>query len=216
VDLLFSSRLYFLRSHYRAIQLMPFAFLFGIIAGGWRIRFKSLVPLALAHTVVNSIAWGPWCVVQYDRSLRLWPKYHEVDLIADQPEDEAIQRLVEIMSDDDDTISNHAIEVLAAKFPNETEPYLQKALGSDNSRIVDRALFAVEWFAICGHKLLTLALQIRSIAWSSADFRIQLDAILALQDLNDLKGLSDIAERHPNEKARGTAARCLRYIKERN
>ena len=65
----------------RAPQLVLFAFLYGMIAGGWRIRFRSLVPLALAHIIVNSIAWGPWYVVQYERSLKLWPKYHAIDLI---------------------------------------------------------------------------------------------------------------------------------------
>jgi membrane protease YdiL (CAAX protease family) len=210
---LFFQSVLFALAHYRAIQLMPFAFLFGIIAGGWRIRFKSLVPLALAHIIVNSIAWGPWYVVQYERSLRLWPRYHEVDLIANKPGEEAVPKLIAVMGDHEDMVALHAVDVLLKNYANDAAPYLKKALGSNDNRKIDRALFAIE---LSGKNFLDLIPQVRAVAWSSGDRKIQTLAILTLKELGDEEGLSDIAQKHPEDRMRESAAAMLKRLKEGN
>ncbi len=197
-------------AHYRAPQLVLFAFLYGMIAGGWRIRFRSLVPLALAHIIVNSIAWGPWYVVQYERSLKLWPKYHAIDLIGGKAET-ALPRLIAVMGDEDDMIALHAVEVLLKNYSKAAEPYLKEALASGNDRTVDRALFAVD---LSGTKFSGLTPQVRAIAWSYSDSKIQIMALSALKSLGDTEGLGDIAQRHPEERIRESAAAMLERLKE--
>ena len=120
-------------AHYRAVQLIPFAFLYGLVAGGWRIRFRSLVPLALVHIIVNSIAFGPWYVVQYDRSVRLWPKYHDIDVLPAQPVEKVLPSLIANMGDEEDIVALHAVEALLKNYPNNAEPYLKEALASENA-----------------------------------------------------------------------------------
>jgi membrane protease YdiL (CAAX protease family) len=48
-----------------AVLNSVFAFFFGMILGGWRIRFKSLLPLLLAHILFNATAI-PWLEARYD------------------------------------------------------------------------------------------------------------------------------------------------------
>ncbi len=182
---------------YAAVPL----FLYGMVFGIWRIRFGSLLPLVLAHMILNGITLIPSLAAQYDVALMAYPKCREIDRLAKEPPEKAMPSLIALISDRDELVSAHAVETLGRRFRKEGETYLKEALASSDDRTVQQALFAIEYY-----RYPALKSQVRAVAWSHKECRIRVAATLALWYLGDEEGLSEIARKHPDEKVRKAAA----------
>jgi membrane protease YdiL (CAAX protease family) len=179
-------------------------FLSGVILGTWRIRFGSLLPLALGHMVVNGFFLLPQLMTDYSAATGAYAKCREIDALTTQPPERALPALIAFMGDRDELVSLHAIEILGKNFRDKAEPYLKDALASRDNRIVDRALFVVGDYGYSGLKA-----QVRAVAWSFKDRIIQVGAMVTLQQLHDEEGLRDIARKHQDDTLRETASRLL-------
>ncbi|MHB8974459.1 MAG: CPBP family glutamic-type intramembrane protease [Pirellulaceae bacterium] len=172
-------------------------FFYGILFGIWRIRFRSLLPLVFAHMILNIVAFGPPCVAQYNAAVRSYPKCQEIDRLTREPVATAVPALIALMADRDEVVSLHALEVLGKNYRREAEPYFAEALASSDNYTVDRALTAIAFSRYLGLKP-----QVRALAWSSEDVVIQISAVLTLRMIGDEEGLSDIVQKHPEERVR--------------
>jgi len=214
---LLSQALLFALSHWGTLhQQGPLVFIplfwYGTVLGSWRIRFRSLLPLVLAHVALNSAALVPALWAHYDNSAAVWskPQLAQIDLLATESAEKAMPALIDFIADLDEVVSAHALEVLGRDFRSEAEPYLKAALASRDGRTVERALFAVELYSYSGLKP-----QVRAIAWSPGDRTIQAAAILTLRGLEDEEGLAGISREHPNQQLRQVAAEMLRECQAR-
>ena len=128
--------------------LGPFAsiqsFFFGVVLGTWRVRFRSLLPLILAHIIFNAAATIPRLKEQYDiaqvakpfadelaktaEKTRTDPKCRQIRVLARRPSQEAVPSIIEYFADPDEDVRTYAISVLGSCFRREAEPYLRKPL----------------------------------------------------------------------------------------
>jgi hypothetical protein len=183
------------------------AFFYGAVFGVWRIRFRSLLPPIVAHAVLNGIAFAPKLTQQFSPAINCYPKICDIDLLANEPAEEAVPALIAFMGDADGPVSVRAVEVLSKSFAGQAEPYLKEALRSNDSRTLENVLFAVEL-----GRYSRLAPEVHAIAYESSDRLIQLRATGTLTDLRDEAGLRDIADRHPDEIVRRMAKKHLDYF----
>jgi hypothetical protein len=194
---------------------LPFsAFVVAMIFGTWRVRFRSLLPLVLAHIILNGAALIPHFASQYAIAARSYPSCQKIDLLTTNPAEKAMPGLMGFLADPDEVVSAHAAEVLVSRYRSEAEPYLRDALRSSDGRTVDRALFVVEQLGYSHCSYPGLKPQLRLLAWSHEDPRIQLGAMLALHARRDDESLGDIAKRHPDVKIRRFAAHLLDVVNE--
>ena len=191
-------------AHYPSIWLLfPIFFLYGMILGIWRIIFRSLVPIILAHIILNGVALLPTLIIQYSTASKAYAVCKEIDLLKNEPTEKAIPALIGFISHPDELVSTYAIVILEKNYRTEAEPYLKEAMKTNDKRTIDKVLFAVEWLGY-----LDLNPQVKEIAWSFNDQTTQLYATGTLYKLRDVEGVRDIAQRHPNEIIR-RAARSL-------
>ncbi|MFZ1934930.1 MAG: type II CAAX endopeptidase family protein [Thermoguttaceae bacterium] len=207
-----------MEGHQRSIAV----FLYGMVLGAWRIRFRSIVPIILAHIFLNSVGSLPILMEKYDfarlgeaaglpadfgAKLRSSPECQRIYLLTKEPTEKAVPAVIGFLASPDDVVSNYAADVLLKRYRKDAGPYLRDALASGNKRTVDRALFVVGL-----GKFSNLKADVRKVAWSVDDLQIQLGATIALSDLKDLEGLHDIAKKHPQEIVRRAAERCIATI----
>jgi hypothetical protein len=57
---------------------------------------------------------------------------------------------------------------------------------------------------------------VRKIVWNNDDAKIQLSAMMALEELDDEEGLSEIAQKHKNENISNGAQKMLDFMCEYN
>ncbi len=81
---------------------------------------------------------------------------------------------------------------------------MKKPLSSRDKNTLDGAITVVGIGRYSAYKQ-----DVRDIAWSVDDGRIQLSAVMTLYMLNDEEGLRRIAKSHSSEKIRGSAERLL-------
>ena len=80
-SLLFAGFHLYTRGLFTSAALFSFAntFLFGAVAGIWRVRFKSLLPLVLAHMTINALFGIPELTNKYDQVTgKLRPIHHMI------------------------------------------------------------------------------------------------------------------------------------------
>lgn len=180
-------------------------FFYGILLGMWRLRFRSLVPLILAHVILNGIAVGPHLGTQYSSAVQSYAKCWEVDELASQPAAMAVPALITLMGDRNEVVSLHALDALGKNYGSEAKLYLAEALASSDSYTVDRVLLVIVQFNFS-----RLTPQVRSLVWSSEDIGLQISATLTLRWIGDEEGLRDIVQKHPEDRVRHAAGEMLR------
>ncbi len=210
VAILIQSSLFTLGHVSRFWPSLPYIFVIATIFGIWRIRFRSLLPIVLAHVIINGVVLIPNLKTQYDASVKSYSKCQEIDSLTSGPVEKAVPAIIRFAADPDEVVSVHALSALMSKYQSKAEPYLKVALASSDKRTVDRALFAIE---MCGYA--GLKPQVRKIAWSFDDRKIQLAATMALRRLEDQEGLQNIAQGHPDETIRRVARQFLGEIRGR-
>jgi hypothetical protein len=177
-------------------------FWYGLMLGIWRIRFRSMLPLVLAHAIVNAVAILPALKVEYDYAANLWSnsRVRQIDSLTTQPTQKAIPAIVASLADPDKDASNYAILILTTRYGQEAEPYLKKALLSNEIGVVKNVLFLISLKRLSG-----FTEEVRRAAWSGNSRTVQLAATLTLRDLGDVEGLQEISRDHPDEIVRQTA-----------
>jgi membrane protease YdiL (CAAX protease family) len=205
--------------------LLPMgAFFYAIVLGAWRIKFKSLLPLIVAHVTINAVATAPILHRDYEilRSLETSqatgeipanllteftsnPNCQRIAALTRQPPADALPVLVDFLRDGDDAVGACAAWAIIQYRREDVRPYLKRALASTEKKIIDGALLIL---AIRPDP--TLREEVRRVVWSTHGLKLQIAAIVTLQSIGDTDGLRKIAEGHPNKKTRNVAKRCLR------
>lgn len=207
IALFVQSSLYSL-SHIPAYwSVLAACFFYGTILGVWRLKFRCLLPLILAHMILNGVALGPHLWRQYAFSVRSYSKCREIDHLTTKPVTTAVPALIALISDREDAISLHALEVLGKNYRSEAEPYIAEALASSGVYTVDRALSAIGWLGYS-----RLRPQVRALVWSSDDVGIQISSVLTLRWIGTEEELSDIVQTHPEERVRRAARDMLQGL----
>lgn len=202
------------------------AFLMGAVLGMWRIRFRSFLPLMLAHMIINGVAVIPTLtrhyetaklaepvadnLAEYVKNVRANPKCRQIEALAMKPAQEAVPALIDFFADPDKDVSTYAQTVLIERFRGDAEPYLKATLSSRDKNTVSGALFVVGQCRYSVYKP-----EVRDIARSADDVVTQISAVMTLLDLDDEGGLRGIARNHPNAKVRESAEKLLGWLLER-
>ncbi len=186
-------------------------FWYGMILGIWRIRFRSVLPLMLAHVILNVFALGAALKSEYDYAAHLWSKPHirQIDSLTREPIQKAVPAIIAFLADPDEDVCNHAVLMLITRYRGDAEPYLKDALASSDTKIINGVLFVIDMAPSFGLKQ-----EVRKIAWSTDDRTSQLAATLTLHSLGDVEGLRQISQRHPDETVRRAAKSILRQREE--
>ena len=186
-------------------------FWLAMILGCWRMRFRSLLPIVLAHIVINAIAAGRDLRGSLqDAATMHKPSGQRIAALTLEPPEKAVPSLIGFLSDPDLDVQVYAIVVLNKYFRKDAEPYLRRALASMDTKNLNGVLFAVQMGRYVG-----LTGEVRKVAWSGGDVMIQLSAVIALESLGDGEGLREIAGWHANEKVRGMARQMIEWRKEK-
>jgi hypothetical protein len=203
------------------------AFLISTVFGIWRIGFRSLVPLIVAHMIINGVTAIPMLREQYrdadlmeslgddfvgeireqSERMRSNPKCRQIQELTREPAEKGVPAILEYFADPDDDVRLCAQVVLIRCFRKEGEPYLKAPLSSRERSTVQAALFVI---SMCGYAVYKQ--QVRDIAWSAEDAATQSSAMDTLLDLKDEEGLRVIAKSHPSPRIRSLAERHLGYL----
>lgn len=142
----------------------------GLIWGWWRLRRGTLVPVIVAHMMVNGLSLGYVLYRQYQASQRQTdmtrlleggpdelksflkdvmdkyeraqksPKGKEINALAQKHADQAVPGLMKYLTDEDEGIQSYAQVILMAQFRGQGLPYYVKELDSDNPRVVEHMI----------------------------------------------------------------------------
>ena len=137
----------------------------------------------------------------------------QIDALCLRPPDEGLPGLIQFLGGGDEDVRLYAQSVLLnyAKFYRKKAVELfEKALGSPDGNIVGGVL------QITGLNGFTeLAPTIRRLVMGSSDLRLCFSGCFTLEEIEDVEGLTQIAEDHPLEKVRKCASYSLRHVKYR-
>jgi hypothetical protein len=182
------------------------AFLVGVLLSLWRVRLRSVIPLILAHVILNAVAGIPKLKTLYSGTPILGkPKVAQISRLTYEPAAKALPSLIGFLSDEDQDVCNYASVILLSRYRNDAEAYLKDALSSKDAKLVNAVLSIVE---IAPYP--ALKDDVRRVAWSAADAAVQLLAVMTMMQLHDLEGLQEIAKSHPQEKLRRAAEGMIR------
>jgi membrane protease YdiL (CAAX protease family) len=186
------------------------AFWFGVFLGLWRIKFRSLFPLILAHIILNAVPDLSRIETLYEGTpLLTKPKVVRINQLTHEHVSKALPVLVGLLSDSDQDVSNYASYILLTYYRNDAEPYLKEAFLSKDRKNLEALLFIVQTA-----RYSSLKYEVRDVVFSIADSGIQLSAITTLMELHDLEGLQIIARDHAQEKTRCAALYMITKTKQ--
>ncbi|MCD4726318.1 MAG: CPBP family intramembrane metalloprotease [Pirellulales bacterium] len=205
-------------------QVVIATFFYGLILGAWRIKFRSILPLIIAHILLNGVVSINTLKNQYDVAelgakldvpsdfgarVRSSPKCRQIYLLTEEPVQKAIPAIIDFLGDPDDIVRAYATDLLTDRYRADAEPYLKEASTSGNKKILDGVLFVIDYGNFSG-----LINEVRMVALTHNDPDIQRKATITLRMLEDAEGLRKIAEEHLNEKIRKSAKAHLRMMEE--
>ena len=123
------------------------AFLYALVLGVWRIKFKSLLPLIIAHVAINVIATAPILHRDYETlrlleefqatgflpadfltELRSNPKCQQIAALTRQPAADALPVLIDLLGDGNDAVRSCAQWAITQYGREDRPPYLKRAL----------------------------------------------------------------------------------------
>ena len=193
----------------QTLQRPVAAFLFGMILGTWRIKFKSLLPLILAHIILNGIvSIGPLkrqCdfvdlavtmgfPTDFAARTRSSPKCQQMWQLTREPVPKAVPAIIGFLGDKEDVVAVYATTLLTNSYRADAEPYLRDALKSNDKEAVCGVLSVIG----TGHWP-GLKQEVRGIVWSGDAPDVQRRATVTLWELGDLESLREISQRHENQ-----------------
>lgn len=208
---------------YRGIFNSIFAFLFGLIVGSWRIKFRSLLPLIIAHIILNAVVSLHGLKILYNVAAmmsdfntqldfeKMWskPNSQQIFLLSEEPVEKAVPGIIAYFSDPDEDVRITAQSIIISKYRSYAEPYIKEALVSKDKNTINGALFVI---GMCRYS--KFKQEVKDIVWNEEDLHIQFSAVITLFDLKDEEALQKIVHEHPNETIRKEAERMLTSLKE--
>ncbi len=211
---LFLQSLLFALLHLQGLSVSIVIFGYGVILGVWRLRFRGLLPLIVAHIVLNAVVSFPviraqYMLAAYGEQVRSNPQVMTIDSLAEMAAEESIPKILEYLKSDEEDVQAYAIHTLASKFGDEGTDHFRSALRSDEKQIV-RGVLNVISQCRCD----SLTEDVRQLACTSNDTKLQVSALVTLKDLGDVPGLRKIEQEHSSEKVREIAGRLLELIDE--
>jgi hypothetical protein len=129
---------------YRGIFVSLVAFWSGSIMGSWRINFRSLLPLILAHIILNAVGnvnslkiiyhVASW-MSEYDSKLdweKIWStsQCQQIILLRDEPADKAVPAIIGDFADPDEGVRIVAQSEIISKYRRYAKPFINEALTS--------------------------------------------------------------------------------------
>jgi membrane protease YdiL (CAAX protease family) len=189
-----SSFFAFTHLFYRGIFISILVFLYGLIFGSWRIKFKSLVPIILAHILLNAVFGYHLIKNLYDGAVMMsetnvqidWekilskPNCQQILLLKEEPTEKAVPDIIAYFADPDKDVQMIAEFAIINKYRGNAEPYIKEALASKDKNVVFGALFVIE---SCHYS--NLKLDVRKILWSNEDPHILSVASTTLEEIED-------------------------------
>lgn len=208
---------------YREMFFSIYVFVFGLILGSWRIKFRSLLPLIFVHIIFNAVFNFYVLKILYDTAsltsefnfqldldILSKPKCQQIMLLREEPAEKAVPEIIGFFADPDKDVRMVAQSVLIDnKYRGSAEPYIKEALASKDKNVIDSALFVIE---ICHYQ--DIEQEVRKVIWTNDDVHIQFSALIALESLEDKEGLKNIAQKHSNENLRKRAQNMLNRLEE--
>lgn len=207
-------------------------FIQGVILGWWRVRRRSLLPLIVAHILLNAVAVGPGVVrgYRFQQTLAGWlrdpsmtrmatdmietnrrgrrsPQGAEIDRLTRRSAANAVPKLIRFLGDADQDVRTYARVAISVQYAERACRYLDQALDSDDAEFVAEVI-SVVGKAGCRD----LASRVRQIVMDSSNSEVQTAGILALFDLGDVETLRELASTHPIERIRDSARKNAAFL----
>ncbi|MCL4207981.1 MAG: CPBP family intramembrane metalloprotease [Pirellulaceae bacterium] len=121
------------------------AFLCGLIWGAWRVKFRCLLPLVLAHMLYNSTVIVPLRALYDQVSGSYDTQCHQIDVLTKEPIEKTAPEIIRYFSDTDETLRFYAMVAPMKHYGPELERFLKDALASKDRNVVVCALFIVQF-----------------------------------------------------------------------
>jgi len=178
------------------------AFAMGVAFGAWRITFRGLLPLIVAHGLLNAVATLPMSIAEY-RIVNL-PECRQMEALEHEPAERAIPLIIEYLGNPDIRVRGCAHAILESRYRDSAGPYLREALSSSNIELVQATVLLAEQDAFP-----ELVPAVRRLAWDHESSEVQICAIIQMMKLGQTKELASIAADHPVPRVRRAASRLL-------
>ena len=206
---IFLQALLFAFAHLQGLLPSIIVFGYGIAFGFWRHRYKSMLPLILAHIILNAIISIPmiraqYTLASYSAELRSNPQIKAIDSLVELPAQESIPQIIEYFRCNDEMVKYYSIHILATKYGREGKDHFRNALLSGNKQVI---LGILDVLSQC--KCRELNIEVRNLIYTSTDTDLQISAVVTLERLGDAEGLKDIESNHSSENIREKARRLL-------
>lgn len=188
----------------------------GLIAGFWRQRMRSLLPLILLHAIANGLSFGFQFRELYQEAregaeIAALPHGKELLFLKYGPANEkTIVSLMAFLTDPQERIQSEATAALILKcrhLGNLADKLLARGLESENPQMVAQTLFAI---AEAGGK--SLIPRVRAVTMNSRNRSVQLSGLWAMMKLPDSEGVRQIADHHPSPELRWRAEKALKDL----
>jgi len=215
----------FAMAHLRPLGPSFVMFGYGLIFGIWRQRMRSLIPVMVAHMVINALFFTPVVIDGYRwyrdvqvlkrlgvdledemRRVASNPTCRDISRLIGTPAEKAVPQLIEYLGHQDETVRYFAAGMLMSTYRDEGCQFYGEALDAENPRIVREVLFLVG-FSRCSD----LAAKVRTVIMSTSSLELARAGLAALWDLADLRAIRLIARDHPVEEVRQRASRMLEW-----
>jgi membrane protease YdiL (CAAX protease family) len=205
------------------LQTAIAAFLYGMVFGIWRIQFRSLLPLILAHILLNAVGGIPLLIAEYDNArlvadmglpdlgakIRASPECQQIYSLTREPTEKAVPAIIGFLASPDDIASYCAADTLLRRYRNDVTPYLRDALASGDKKTINGVLTVIDM-----GQLSDMRTDVRKVVWSVDDPLCQGTAIVTLSAFRDVEELRHIAKDHPKEAVRKMAEWRLASMEE--
>lgn len=171
----------------------------GVLFGLPRLFGVGIVPMILAHSLLNFILGAPFFFVSLPEN---WPlarstRCQEIEALKSEPVEKALPIVIEALGSDDDQAIVCASMVLKHRYAAVAMPAIGEALRSDRHATVFGALFA--WRELHYPELLQ---DVRRIAGNPADRGLQAIALAALAENGDRAWIRALANSAPDARTR--------------
>ena len=178
------------------------AFAMGIAFGAWRLRFKGLLPLVVAHGLMNAITYLPSAINEYD--LVSLPECRQMEALGHEPPNRAIPLIIEYLGSPDIRVRSGAHAILESRYKYSAGPYLREAMSSDNVDLVQATILLAN-----EHSFPELIPELRRLAWDHRSSAVQTCAVIQMMKLGDASEVASVAADHPLPQVRHAASRLL-------
>jgi membrane protease YdiL (CAAX protease family) len=222
---LFAQAAAFGLAHFRPLAQSLIVVGVGLIFGGWRQKKRCLLPLIVAHVLVNAVAIGPPALASYRESRMLLrldqegignfqtlfkglqnnPEVHKIDALRFQPDRIAVPAIIQYLGSSNDSVRIYAGSVLLEQYGKKGCNYYREALHSRDQRIVF-SLIGVIGASHCSE----LVPDIRSVVMKSNDRAVQIGGVAVLEEFGDVAGLNVLAREGRSAYVRRMAEQSLR------